>query len=75
MIQLQTNENSKMLKGSGRTYFFDIQSTKGGKVYLKISESRLKGDEKLRNNIFIFPEDIKEFKRLFDEVVVNVSQN
>jgi hypothetical protein len=71
---LQTNESSKMLKGSGRTYFFDIQRTKDGKAYLKISESRLKGDEKLRNSIFVFPEDVKEFKRLFDEVIVNVNQ-
>jgi hypothetical protein len=51
---LQTNESSKMLKGSGRTYFFDIQRTKDGKAYLKISESRLKGDEKTQKQHLCF---------------------
>lgn len=52
-----------MIKGSSRTYFFDIEKTKEGKAYLKITESRLSGPEKepVRNTIFVFPENIKDF--------------
>jgi len=35
---------SKQIKGSDRTYFLDIEETKEGKPYLRITESR-KGKE------------------------------
>ncbi len=52
-----------MIRGSSRTYFFDIEKTKDGKPYLKITESRLSGPEKepVRNSIFVFSDNIKEF--------------
>ena len=31
---------SKQIKGSGRTYFLDVEKTKEGKPYLRITESR-----------------------------------
>lgn len=54
-------KNGEMVKGSGKTYFLDIQETKTGKPYLKITETRkdTKSGEQIRNSIFIFQEDIQ----------------
>ena len=53
---------SRQIKGSGRTYFFDVESTREGKPYLRITESRKgEGDNWERNRIHVFPEDAEEF--------------
>ena len=65
------HNNGEMIKGSGKTYFLDIQKTKTGKPYLKITETRKdknSGDQ-IRNSIFIFQEDI----RLFTEAITRIS--
>ena len=56
-------EESKTVKAGARTYFFDLKETKEGKPYLVITESRFKGedDDRERNSIVVFPENIEEF--------------
>jgi hypothetical protein len=55
---------SEQLKGSGSSYFFDVQEAATGSKYLRITQSRKSkngGDEFERTSIFVFPEDEKEF--------------
>ena len=37
---MQDDRESRQMKGSGRTYFLDVEKTKEGKPYLRITESR-----------------------------------
>jgi hypothetical protein len=54
---------SEQLKAGAKTYFFDIAKTKEGKQYLKITESRFKGEgkERERSTVIVFPEQAQEF--------------
>ena len=55
-------DQSRQIKGGSRTYFFDVEETKDGRHYLRITESRKGKDEKFeRNSINVFPEDAGEF--------------
>ena len=68
--RMNENKQSKQIKGSGRTYFLDIEETKEGKPYLRITESRKgKGDKFERNSINVFPEDAGEFGQVVSEMV------
>ena len=59
---MQDDRQSRQIKGSGRTYFLDVEKTKEGKPYLRITESRKgDGDKFERNSINVFPEDASEF--------------
>lgn len=74
---------SKTLRAGRRTYFFDVRSTRGGDYYLTIAESKKyyqneQGEDKpqreddsftyKKHKIFLYKEDFKQFKELFDEV-------
>ena len=61
---------SKIVKAGATTYFFDVKSTKDGKPFLVITESRFKGEgrERERSSIVIFPEQIKEFASALQEI-------
>ena len=64
------DQPSKQIKGSGRTYFLDVEKTREGKAYLKITESRKgKGDAFERNSIHVFPEDAETFARAVSEMI------
>jgi hypothetical protein len=54
---------SEQLKAGSKTYFFDVAKTKEGKQYLKITESRFKGEgkERERSTVIVFPEQAIEF--------------
>ncbi|MDA2936390.1 PUR family DNA/RNA-binding protein [Patescibacteria group bacterium AH-259-L05] len=53
---------SQTLKTGSRTFFFDVRKAKTGDEYLTITESRIqKNGEKMRNTIFLFKDDFKEF--------------
>ena len=60
---METSNEHEMVKTSSRTYFFDIETTKLGKPYLKITESRIDKDTKeaQRNTILVFQEDMLQF--------------
>jgi len=55
--------DSKVVKAGSKTYFFDMEETREGKPYLKIAESRFKGEgkERERSTIIVFPENAQEF--------------
>jgi len=60
---MQPNNQHEMVKASTRTYFFDIERTKNGKPYLKLTESRINPDtkEQQRNTLLVFEEDLEKF--------------
>src|SRR6266487_1841319 len=60
-------EESKMVKSSTRTYFFDIKKTQEGKPYLVITESRKK--ENARSSMMVFPEDADSFFAALEEMI------
>ena len=67
------NQPSKQLNASGRTYFLDVQKTREGKSYLRITESRKgEGDRFERNSINVFPEDAKEFAQAVSEMTAEL---
>ena len=73
--RMSDDSQSKQIKGSGRTYFLDIEKTRGGKPYLRITESRKgKGDKFERNSINVFPEDADEFAQAVSEMVSGLGQ-
>ena len=72
---MKSNRQSKQIKGSGRTYFLDVEETKEGKHYLRITESRKgDGDKFERNSIHVFPEDAGEFAQSVSEMVSKLGQ-
>ena len=60
----------EMIKASGKTYFLDIEQTKNGKPYLKITETRkdAKNGDQIRNSIIVFQEDIREFSQAITRI-------
>ena len=54
---------SKIIKGAGRTFFMDVETTRNGNPYLKITESRIDSlsQEPVRNTIFVFEDDLLAF--------------
>ena len=66
---MNDDRQSWQIKGSGRTYFLDVEKTKEGKSYLRITESRKgKGDKFERNSINVFPEDADEFAQAVSQM-------
>ena len=65
------NGQSKTVKAGSKTYFFDINRTKDGKMYLAITESRFKGEgeERERSSIFVFQENAQKFATAVSEMV------
>lgn len=60
-------DESKIVKSSSRTYFFDIKKTQEGKPYLVITESRKKENKRL--SIMLFPEDADSFFEAFEVMI------
>ena len=54
-----------------RTYFFDVNSTKEGSKYLKVTESKFVegGKPRIYNSFILFPENLSEFQKSMDEMV------
>ena len=71
VVSVIDKENSKIVKASSKTYFFDIKQTKEGKPYLVITESRFQGEGKNREraSIAVFPEHAKEFLEATREMI------
>ena len=67
--RMNDDRQSKQIKGGSRTYFLDVEKTREGKPYLRITESRKgKGDKFERNSINVFPEDADEFAQAVSEM-------
>ena len=73
---MKDDKRSKQIKGAGRTYFLDIEQTKEGKAYLRITESRKgDGDKFERNSINVFPEDLNEFAAIVSAIAGEIVED
>ena len=53
---------STNVKAGNRTYFLDVKQTELGDGYLKITESKRRGEaDYSRNHVLVFEEDIEKF--------------
>jgi hypothetical protein len=76
-VEFMTNsQESMMIKGVGRTYFFDRKRTQEGKPYLLITESRWKGrdGQPERSSLIIFPEDASKFVKTMLKMAPRLGQ-
>lgn len=60
--------SNKIKKGS-RTYFFDINKSEKGDLYLKVSESKKTENGYERFRLIIFQEDINDFNQAFQKTL------
>ena len=58
---------SKSMQTKTNTYFCDVKEAKNGNKYVSITESRMKDGQKFRNSITIFPSNLEEFCKVFEE--------
>ena len=63
-------KSSKFRNGS-KTFFFDVNLATNEKKYLKITESRFvgEGEERIRNSVVLFPENVKDFQKSLKEMI------
>lgn len=56
-------KDHRQVRAGSRTYFVDVEVTAEGQRYLKITESRFKGEgaARERNTIIVFPEYVQAF--------------
>jgi hypothetical protein len=74
MTTMTKPEASAQVKGSGSTYFLDVQKAKTGSKYLRITQSRkADGDEFERSSIYIFPEDVEVFGEKVAEMLKEIA--
>lgn len=70
---------SKSVRAGKRTYFFDIKSTRGGDLYVTITESKKKfnADGKFffeKHKIFLYKEDFEKFSEGLNDVVEEIER-
>lgn len=70
---------SKSVRAGKRTYFFDIKSTRGGDLYVTITESKKKfnADGKFffeKHKIFLYKEDFEKFSEGLVEVIEEIER-
>lgn len=75
-LQLKKPVKSSILKCGKRTYFFDVNLASNNKRYLKITESRFEGEgqDRKRNSMILFPDDVLNFQSRLDEAIGYVNQ-
>jgi len=73
---MNTERESETVKAKGRTYFLDLENTKDGKPYLRITESHINknNNESVRNTILIFQEDIHDFTQALTKMAYKVGK-
>ncbi len=71
MDKVKNTVKSSTLKCGKRTFFFDVNVASNEKKYLKITESRFieEGQDRKRNSLVLFPEDIANFQSSFGEII------
>jgi hypothetical protein len=73
--RMKDENESRQIRARSRTYFFDIEIAQdGSRKYLKITESRVKGEgkDRERNTIFVFSETAREFAKAVAELVAKL---
>ena len=73
---INTERESETVKAKGRTYFLDLENTKDGKPYLRITESHINknNNESVRNTILVFQEDIHDFTQALTKMAYKVGK-
>ena len=68
-------EASRQIRAGSRTYFVDLEQTKEGTRYLRITESRFKGEDKERerNSLMVFPEEAEAFAQAIQELAAQLA--
>ena len=70
IVNMAKAKRSRHIKGSGSTYFLDVEEAKTGSKYLRITQSRkAEGDAFERSSLYIFPEDAQEFINQVAEMI------
>jgi hypothetical protein len=71
VVSVRDAQQGTQVRAGSKTYFFDVETTKEGKRYLRITESRFKGEGKdhERSRIVVFPEHGWEFAQAVTEMV------
>lgn len=66
---------SSYIRFGKRTYFFDVNVTAQNKKYLKITESKFteEGKPRVYNSFLLFPENITEFQKNFEEMIQHLA--
>ncbi len=64
---------SKVIRAGKRTYFFDVRATRGGELFLNITESRKRFDQDDRphfekHTLFLYREDFEKFEEGLQDV-------
>ena len=72
--------HSKVIRAGRRTYFFDVKSTRNNEMYLVITESKKRMEDDgnsfyEKHKIFLYQEDIENFRDALDEVYDFISTN
>ena len=72
--RVKREHDSVQIKAGSRTYFLDIEKTKDDKPYLRITESRYKGEgkDRERTSINVFPEQAEKFVQAITEMVAKL---
>ena len=70
---------SKAVRAGKRTYFFDVKSTRGGDLYLTITESkkRFHDDGNFyfeKHKLFLYKEDFEKFSDGLSEVIDKIEE-
>ena len=70
---------SKSVRAGKRTYFFDVKSTRGGDLYLTITESkkRFQDDGTFyfeKHKLFLYKEDFEKFSDGLSEVIDKIEE-
>ena len=73
---MNAERESETVKAKGRTYFLDLENTKDGKPYLRITESHINknNNESVRNTILVFQEDIHNFTQALTKMAYKVGK-
>lgn len=65
--------SDKLTKGR-RTYYFDINRSEKGDLYLKVSESKKTSSGFEHHRLMVFEEDIKDFVEIFRKVLAKFKE-
>ena len=70
---------SKSVRAGKRTYFFDVKSTRGGDLYLTITESKKRFQEDgtfyfEKHKLFLYKEDFDKFSDGLTEVIDKIAE-
>ena len=65
---------STKVSAGRRTYFFDVKSAKNTKPFLKITQSEINGDEKKKNYLNVFENEVNDFRNALEQVAGFMNQ-